>query len=62
MVERYAEQESVLFLHFFQTAAQREDKVQAGMVLHKVPEVVKDITFESPGPDFLIKADHLIDH
>ena len=62
MVQRYAEQESVVLLHFLQAAAQGEDEIQARVVLHEVPEVVENVTFKPPGPDFLIEADHLIHH
>ena len=31
-------------------------------MLHEVTEVIENVTFELPCPDFLVKADHLVHH
>ena len=56
MVERYAEQEGVVFRHFLQPAPQGEDEVQAREVLHEVPEEFEDLAFEPPSLDLLVEG------
>jgi len=31
-------------------------------MLHEVTEVVENVTFKPPRPDFLVEADHLVHH
>src|SRR5690242_12798890 len=62
MVQRNAEDEGVVFSHFLEPTAQRENKVQPCVMLHEMPKVVEDLTLESSRPHFLVEAHYLVHH